>query len=69
MLSDDYLFDCRQTVKHTCLALRRYFDSHVAYKANALKRSLAMNNGNTSPPPTPDYKVKGFLRFHYFVLM
>ena len=58
MLSDDYLFDCRQTVKHTCMALRRYFDAHIALKADNLRRNLARSKGGSPPPPTPAYKVR-----------
>ncbi|CAB3993233.1 DDB1- and CUL4-associated factor 1 isoform X1, partial [Paramuricea clavata] len=56
VLSDDYLFDCRQTVKHTCMALRRYFDAHVALKADILRRSLARSRGGSPLPPTQAYK-------------
>ncbi|XP_028407951.1 DDB1- and CUL4-associated factor 1-like [Dendronephthya gigantea] len=56
VLSDDYLFDCRQTVKHTCMALRRYFDAQIALKADILRRSLARSKGGSPPPPTPAYK-------------
>ncbi|TTC88577.1 DDB1- and CUL4-associated factor 1 [Bagarius yarrelli] len=32
LLSDDEIFSSRQTAKHTCMALRRYFEAHLAIK-------------------------------------
>ena len=55
LLSDDEVFGSRQTAKHTCMALRRYFDAHLHIRADALRRSIARNEGGT--PPVPAYKV------------
>ena len=35
LLSDDEVFGSRQTAKHTCMALRRYFDDHLYIRADA----------------------------------
>ncbi|XP_066030863.1 DDB1- and CUL4-associated factor 1-like [Pocillopora verrucosa] len=55
LLSDDEVFGSRQTAKHTCMALRRYFDAHLHIRADALRRSIARNEGGT--PPVPAYKA------------
>ena len=39
------------------MALRRYFDAHLHIRADALKRSIARNQGGTPPVPVPAYKV------------
>ena len=57
LLSDDEVFGKRQTAKHTCMALRRYFDAHLYIQADALRRSIARNQGGTPPVPVPAYKV------------
>ena len=57
LLSDDEVLDKRQVAKHTCLALRRYFDAHLYIRADALRRSIARNQGGTPPVPVPAYKV------------
>ena len=57
LLSDDEVFGSRQTAKHTCMALRRYFDAHLHIRADALRRSIARNEGGTPPVPVPAYKV------------
>ena len=57
LLNDDEVFGSRQTVKHTCMALRRYFDAHLHIRADALRRSIARNEGGTPPVPVPAYKV------------
>jgi len=57
LLSDDEVFGSRQTAKHTCMALRRYFDAHLHIRADALRRSIARNQGGTPPIPVPAYKA------------
>lgn len=57
LLSDDEVFGSRQTAKHTCMALRRYFDAHLHIRADALRRSIARNEGGTPPVPVPAYKA------------
>ena len=57
LLNDDEVFGSRQTVKHTCMALRRYFDAHLHIRADALRRSIARNEGGTPPVPVIAYKV------------
>ncbi|XP_032243093.2 DDB1- and CUL4-associated factor 1 [Nematostella vectensis] len=57
LLSDDEVFSSRQTVKHACMALRKYFEAHLSIKADALRRNLARQNGGTPPIPIPAYKA------------
>ncbi len=56
-LNEDDLFSARQTVKHTCVALKRYFEMHLAIKVDSIKRSYSRDQGVTPPDPIPKYKV------------
>ncbi|KAM7301190.1 DDB1 and CUL4-associated factor 1 isoform X3 [Ixodes scapularis] len=58
--SDDQVFASRQTARHVCVALKRYYEAHLALKADSLRRSHARNSANAasnaitsagSPPP------------------
>uniref|UniRef100_A0A915KYZ1 LisH domain-containing protein n=1 Tax=Romanomermis culicivorax TaxID=13658 RepID=A0A915KYZ1_ROMCU len=42
-LSDDQVYTSRQTVRHVCYALRKYFESHAWLKVESLKRTHARN--------------------------
>ena len=55
--NDDDVFSGRQTIKHTCMALKRYFETHLALKVDSIKRSYARNQGQVPPEPIPPYKV------------
>jgi len=57
LLSDDEVFGKRQTAKHSCMALRRYFDAHLHIRADTLRRSIARNQGGMPPVPVPAYKA------------
>ncbi|XP_075560422.1 lisH and WD40 domain-containing protein mahjong isoform X4 [Dermacentor variabilis] len=60
--SDDQVFASRQTARHVCAALKRYFEAHLAHKADHLRRSHARNatasssgvsvSLSSSPPPS-----------------
>ncbi|RMX52781.1 hypothetical protein pdam_00025830, partial [Pocillopora damicornis] len=54
--SNDEVFGSRQTANHTCMALRRYFNAHLHIREDALRRSMARNEGGTPPVPVPAYK-------------
>ncbi|CAH3162939.1 unnamed protein product, partial [Pocillopora meandrina] len=54
--SNDEVFGSRQTANHTCMALRRYFNAHLHIRADALRRSMARNEGGTPPVPVAAYK-------------
>eukprot|EP00070_Physeter_catodon_P015870 XP_023974161.2 LOW QUALITY PROTEIN: DDB1- and CUL4-associated factor 1-like [Physeter catodon] len=41
LLSDDEIFASRQTGKHTCMALRKYFEAHLAIKLESSEHTLA----------------------------
>ncbi|XP_023669197.2 DDB1- and CUL4-associated factor 1-like isoform X1 [Paramormyrops kingsleyae] len=57
LLSDDEIFSSRQTAKHTCMALRRYFEAHLAIKVEQVKQSLHRTEGGTPVHPQPYYKA------------
>ncbi|XP_068171013.1 DDB1- and CUL4-associated factor 1-like isoform X1 [Antennarius striatus] len=61
-LTDDQTFSCRQTAKHTCMALRRYFEAHLAVKAEQVKQSLHPSDGGTAAPQQPFYKAYVYSR-------
>lgn len=57
LLSDDEIFSSRQTAKHTCMALRRYFEAHLAIKVEQVKQSLQRTEGGAPIHSQPYYKV------------
>uniref|UniRef100_A0A8C4R3X2 DDB1- and CUL4-associated factor 1 n=1 Tax=Eptatretus burgeri TaxID=7764 RepID=A0A8C4R3X2_EPTBU len=61
LLSDDEIFASRQTAKHTCLALRKYFEAHLAIKVDYVRRSLQRTEGGALIPAQPPYKVMAFI--------
>lgn len=58
LLSDDEIFASRQTGKHTCMALRKYFEAHLAIKLEQVKQSLQRTEGGILVHPQPPYKVR-----------
>lgn len=58
LLSDDEIFSSRQTAKHTCMALRRYFEAHLGIKVEQVKQSLQRTEGGVAIHPQPYYKVR-----------
>lgn len=61
ILNDDEVFGSRQTVKHTCMALRKYFTAHLHIKADWTRRVHSRNVGGTPPVLVPAYKVLNIL--------
>ncbi|XP_024118657.1 DDB1- and CUL4-associated factor 1 isoform X1 [Oryzias melastigma] len=45
IMSDDQVFTSRQTAKHTCMALRRYFEAQLGLKTESFKQSLCSSDG------------------------
>lgn len=66
LLSDDEIFSSRQTAKHTCMALRRYFEAHLSIKVEQVKQSLQRTEGGAPIHPQPYYKVKTTMTFKTF---
>ncbi|MGH0163904.1 UNVERIFIED_CONTAM: hypothetical protein FKN15_056130 [Acipenser sinensis] len=62
LLSDDEIFASRQTAKHTCMALRRYFEAHLAIKLEQVKQSLQRTEGGAPIHPQPQYKACSYTR-------
>uniref|UniRef100_A0A671X6U8 DDB1- and CUL4-associated factor 1 n=1 Tax=Sparus aurata TaxID=8175 RepID=A0A671X6U8_SPAAU len=68
LMSDDQVFSSRQTAKHTCMALRRYFEAHLAVKAELVKQSLH-SDGGTVVPQQPFYKAYSYTREQVIEMM
>ncbi|XP_063797456.1 DDB1- and CUL4-associated factor 1 isoform X2 [Pseudophryne corroboree] len=62
LLSDDEIFASRQTGKHTCMALRRYFEAHLALKVEQVKQSLQRTEGGLPIHPPPPCKACTYTR-------
>uniref|UniRef100_A0A672HPT2 DDB1- and CUL4-associated factor 1 n=1 Tax=Salarias fasciatus TaxID=181472 RepID=A0A672HPT2_SALFA len=62
LLSDDEIFSSRQTAKHTCMALRRYFEAHLAIKVEQVKQSLQRTEGGAPIHSQPYYKAVSYSR-------
>ncbi|XP_078517401.1 DDB1- and CUL4-associated factor 1 isoform X1 [Lissotriton helveticus] len=60
LLSDDEIFASRQTGKHTCMALRRYFEAHLAIKVEQVKQSLQRTEGGILIHAQPPYKASSY---------
>uniref|UniRef100_UPI0037E818D7 DDB1- and CUL4-associated factor 1-like n=1 Tax=Semicossyphus pulcher TaxID=241346 RepID=UPI0037E818D7 len=69
ILGDDFTFSSRQTAKHTCMALRRYFEAHLAVKAEQVKQSLHTSDGGTIVPQQPFYKAYTYTREQVIEMM
>ncbi|XP_034557902.1 DDB1- and CUL4-associated factor 1-like isoform X3 [Notolabrus celidotus] len=69
ILGDDLVFSSRQTAKHTCMALRRYFEAHLAVKAEQVKQSLHSSDGGTIVPQQPFYKAYTYTREQVIEMM
>ncbi|XP_070815845.1 DDB1- and CUL4-associated factor 1-like isoform X1 [Chaetodon trifascialis] len=69
VMSDDQVFSSRQTAKHTCMALRRYFEAHLAVKAEQVKQSLHPSEGGGGVPQQPFYKAYTYTREQVIEMM
>lgn len=56
-LSDDQVFASRQAARHVCCALKRYYEAHLAAKAEDLRRSHSRNQGSSPQLIVPPYKA------------
>lgn len=57
LLDDDESHAARQTVRHVCSALKRYFEIHLALKVEHLQRIRVREMGGSPHPSTPPYKA------------
>ena len=58
MASEDEAFINRQAARHVCVGLKKYFEAHLAIKAEDLRRSQARRIGRAHiPPGVAAYKV------------
>ncbi|XP_072307893.1 DDB1- and CUL4-associated factor 1-like isoform X1 [Eucyclogobius newberryi] len=56
-MTDDQVFSSRQTAKHTSMALRRYFEAHLAVKTEQVKQQTS-----DIVPQQPFYKANTYSR-------
>ncbi|XP_037535824.1 DDB1- and CUL4-associated factor 1 [Nematolebias whitei] len=56
VMSDDQVFSSRQTIRHTCMAIRRYFEAHLGLKTEQVKQSLHNSDSGSVVPHQPPYK-------------
>uniref|UniRef100_A0A3Q2Q8K8 DDB1- and CUL4-associated factor 1 n=1 Tax=Fundulus heteroclitus TaxID=8078 RepID=A0A3Q2Q8K8_FUNHE len=68
-MSDDHVFSSRQTAKHTCMALRRYFEAHLAVKTEQVKQSLHSSDSGTIIPQQQFYKAYTYTREQIIEMM
>uniref|UniRef100_T1J9J0 DDB1- and CUL4-associated factor 1 n=1 Tax=Strigamia maritima TaxID=126957 RepID=T1J9J0_STRMM len=59
LFSDDEVFASRQTARHVCVALKRYYEAHLAKKAEQIRRSQNRSQG-TCCHSTPLSKASKF---------
>lgn len=57
LLDDEETQAQRQTVRHVCAALKRYFESHLAWKVESLQRIHVREMGGSPQPSAPPYKA------------
>ena len=57
LLDDDESHAARQTVRHVCASLKRYFEIHLAWKVENLQRIRVREMGGSPQPSTPHYKA------------
>ncbi|XP_041836899.1 DDB1- and CUL4-associated factor 1-like isoform X2 [Melanotaenia boesemani] len=69
IMSDDQVFSSRQKAKHTCMALRRYFEAHLAVKTEQVKQSLHTSDSGTIVPQQPFYKAYSYTREQIIEMM
>ncbi|XP_036064956.1 LOW QUALITY PROTEIN: DDB1- and CUL4-associated factor 1-like [Onychomys torridus] len=56
-VSNDKIFATCQRGKHTCMALRKYFEAHLAIKLEQVKQSLQSPEGAIPVHSSPPYKA------------
>ena len=59
-LTDDDIFTSRQTARHVCITLKKYFEAHLAIKADQLRRSHLRGEGGSALADIPAYKASKF---------
>ncbi|XP_034442578.1 DDB1- and CUL4-associated factor 1-like [Hippoglossus hippoglossus] len=69
IMSDDQVFSSRQTAKHTCMAVRRYFEAHLAVKAEQVKQALHTSDKGTIVPQQQFYKAYTYTREQVIEMM
>ncbi|ELU17976.1 hypothetical protein CAPTEDRAFT_202659, partial [Capitella teleta] len=60
VLSEDEIFASRQAARHVCVALMKYFQAHLAIKADQLRRSHLRHEAGSPLVEMPAYKASTF---------
>lgn len=62
--TEDELFTKRQTIRHVCVALKRYYEAHLVIEAELLRRSSSASSNasfkNSPNTSVPYYKAARF---------
>ena len=58
-LSEDELFTSRQAARHVCVTLKKYFEAHLAIKADEVRRAHIRSEGGSPLAESPSCKVGG----------
>ena len=58
-LSEDELFTSRQAARHVCVTLKKYFEAHLAIKADQVRRAHIRSEGGSPLAESPSCKVGG----------
>lgn len=56
-LTEDQVFTSRQAARHVSVALRKYFEAHLAIRSDQIRRTHMRNEGGSPLAETPAYKV------------
>lgn len=62
------MFTSRQAARHVVVAYKKYFEAHLALKADLIRRSHARHEGQAPLAQIPAYKVRneGHIKDTYF---
>ncbi|KAJ8302050.1 hypothetical protein KUTeg_021037 [Tegillarca granosa] len=56
-LNEDQIFTMRQSARHVCTALKKYFEAHLSRKVEEIRRSHSRSDGGSPVHETPAYKA------------
>ena len=56
-LTEDDVFTNRQAARHVCVAIRRYFEAHLAIKSDHIRRTHMRSEGGSPLAEVSAYKV------------
>jgi len=56
-LTEEEILTSRQAARYACIAIKKYFEAHLAIKADQIRRSHVRNEGGLPLCERPAYKV------------